>query len=170
MPTCRKALRLAIHVGLCLVVSASLSLFYWLSSDFRASGIAASLAGCSPPPSYYLYRMPRDQLSFFTSEGLYLAPDLRKQSRDASVRIGMVQVCNQPARHSKHVNVLLDRHRSYSQKHGYEYQLSTKGEQHGVWAKITALRDKLVEELGKEEDRRLHWILRVDLQFSGDTS
>lgn len=151
--------RLAAYGVLCLVAVASTSTYYWWTSGFRTLAIAASLAGCSSPPWYYHHR-PVDGLdAYFRSEDFYLAQNPRRQSQDGRRRVTVMQVCNQPVKQSKHLNILLQWHRSYSEKHGYEYQLATKGEQRGVWAKISALRDKVKEELSKAADMRLDWIL-----------
>ena len=151
--------RLAVYGVLCLVAIATTSTYYWWTSSFRTLAIAASLAGCSSPPWYYHHRLANGLDAYFKSEDLYLAQDTRRQSQDGRGRVAVVQFCNQPVKQSKHLNALLQWHRSYSAKHGYEYQLATKGEQRGVWAKISALRDKVKEELRKGENARLEWIL-----------
>lgn len=154
----RRNVNIALQACLICLTCATVGLFYWLSCDFRATGIAASLAGCSSPPWYYLYRMPRSDLAYFEPGELHVPFNPNKYIRGAGRRVGLFQVCNQPVRSSWHLNALLDRKRSYSLKHGYEYQLASTGKQDGVWAKITALREKVRRELSRSKHDRLDWL------------
>lgn len=142
-----------------LAVVAVVALICWFLSDFRALAIAASLASCSIPPWFYFHQLSSASLAYYEPGEVNQKWHPNSQTKGNSTRVALIQVCNQPVRHSWYLNALVDRKRAYSQRHGYEYQLASSGRLDGVWAKITVLREKIRKELSRSDRDKIEWIL-----------
>ena len=113
---------------------------------------------------FFLHRGPASPLDLFRGEEYSVAANRTLQLR-GSPRIAIAQVCTVPRRDSRYLAALVDNHREYSLRHGYEYALATGGD--GVWEKVTVLLDLVERELAKPAARdRLEWILWVPLRIS----
>jgi len=97
----------------------------------------------------------------YTYDELYLHASL-SNTCPAPVQkptIGILQVCTNAPK-SWYLDFVIHNHRDYAKRWGYEYSMYPGRMDQTYWAKIVALRDKVLDELRKPKpEDRLEWIL-----------
>lgn len=121
----------------------------WLHSEWRNDQLIVREMHCGPWAPWYLF--PDKTRPQHTSEELYTPP-----AGDA--QIGILQVCS-TAPKSWYLNYLIYNHRDYAVRWEYEYSMYHARVGDSYWAKVEALKSKLLHELAKTESERLRWIL-----------
>ena len=155
--------RLRRLLSACLILSL-LVIICWRFSQRRQDEIDIVRLSCAVPAFWRFFTLPeflRPSSSYYTSEQWYTP------ASSSTAKLGILQVCDRPYK-SKPLHFLLDNHRDYAQKHGYEYTLWTGripsqiSKERGSWLKIEATKHVIEQQLAKPEEERLQWIFHTD--------
>jgi hypothetical protein len=121
----------------------------WLQSEWRNDQLIVRELHCGPWAPWYL--LPDKTRPQHTSQELYTPPAQGSE-------IGILQV-GSTAPKSWYLDLLINNHRDYATRWGYEYGMYSGRIEDSYWAKEEALKNKLLVELAKPESQRLQWIL-----------
>lgn len=136
---------------------------WWLQSHQRQVMIDVYRLSCRKVP-WYFFPAPGAEV-FFEGSDHYIPSVDDSWSNSTSQpehsqrrRISHLQACSYAYAGHDYLSLLVDNHKQYCRTNGIEYVLRT-GRGEGVWLKIVAAREKLEQELKKEQDQRAEWIL-----------
>lgn len=149
-----------------ILLVAAVAALTWRFSERRRQEMAIVRISCSSPESWRYWNIPDLFLpgSAFFTEQEWFSP-AASSAQSAPSRISILQACEVPYRHSQELTQLLQNHRGYAQRNGYEYNLWTgqraqgSTKERGTWSKIQAVQYALQAELAKPAKDRLEWIL-----------
>lgn len=162
----RRVLLRNLEVWICILAFAVLGciavLVAWLHSDERHLRVLSRELSCTDSheglPFYYFM----DQSNYYTGgefQERFSVPEPLAHANNGT-KIAHVQLCSRAYKHNWQLLALLDNHREYAKLHSLKYILDTGGgHEKGVWRKIEALLQLVQEELRKQPEERLSWIL-----------
>ena len=155
--------RLRRLLSACLILS-FIVVICWRFSQRRQDEIDIVRLSCGVPAFWRFFTLPEFLLP---SSSYYSSEQWQHTHTSSTAKLGILQVCDRPYK-SKPLHFLLDNHRDYAQKHGYEYTLWTGripsqwSKERGSWLKMEATKRVIQRQLARPQEERLKWIFHAD--------